>query len=166
MIKLHIALLLVLAATVSASTFEAGLLASASVIRADGTVITTDDEHNINAYEQESFASSEASYTVSAPRSMQQDLASGSDMGEPQVLGDENSAEIMAIIEAARAYLQDTVDADPKLVKIKSICENKHAQCAFWASVGECEVRWTCRCTISLPCFALPLIFLRLILVI
>ncbi|GKY90387.1 hypothetical protein MPSEU_000012700 [Mayamaea pseudoterrestris] len=139
-------LLLAILATASASaSFDASLAAAFTLISDDGSITTADQDDTtatitgFSDHDTFSSASSEASYQVTAPRSMQPDLVSGADMGEPQLLGGEAATDVIAIIEAARAYLQDTVAADPKLAKIKSICLNKHAQCGFWASVGECE---------------------------
>lgn len=145
MIKQAALLLTALATASAASSYDAALLAAgSSTVGLDGSVLTAVNEGLVTAddFGQESFAvTAEASYEVAAPRSIQQDLACGADMGEPQVLGDDSSsAEILAVINAAREYMQKTVATDPKYTRIRSICENKHAQCAFWASAGECEV--------------------------
>lgn len=120
-----------------------GSLTGSSIIQADGSLFNeavSTDLSLENLFEETYVTTSEASYKVTAPLSMQHDIASGADLGEPQVLGDENAGDIIAVIEAARVYIQDTVAVDPKLVKIKDLCRNQHTQCAFWASVGECEV--------------------------
>jgi len=81
---------------------------------------------------------SEASMGVESPASLEGDNL-GSDFGEPQVLDVTNEEGIRKIIEEARVYMAETVRKDEKYIKVRDICKNENAQCAFWASVGECE---------------------------
>jgi len=84
------------------------------------------------------YVISEASYEAESPAPLEGDNL-GSDMGEPQVIETQNQEDIVKIIFQAREYMQEVVMKDPKYEKVRTICTNDNAQCAFWASVGECE---------------------------
>lgn len=81
---------------------------------------------------------SEASFQASSPAPIEADML-GSDMGEPQVIDSYNEKEILERITQARLYMQQTVMTDEKFAKVRSLCKNVNSQCAFWASIGECE---------------------------
>lgn len=81
---------------------------------------------------------SEASYKIGSPKPVTADRF-GSDMGEPQIVDVEGSDDIEQRIADARRYLRETVMVEDKFDKVRQSCKNKNSQCAFWASVGECE---------------------------
>jgi ShK domain-like len=98
----------------------------------------TDKEYN----PEEDELITEASYTppfnhtYPAPKTAQ---GIGSDMGEPQELDLTYSSQIFARIEKSRDYIQGKVMVEDKYISVRSICQNKHASCAFWSVLGECE---------------------------
>jgi hypothetical protein len=64
--------------------------------------------------------------------------APGSDMGESQTLSSELKPEILDRIAKARVYME-MVAVDDKYDEVKGICKNRHAFCATWSLLGECE---------------------------
>lgn len=61
----------------------------------------------------------------------------------------ERSDEITTRLLESRAYLKNVVDKDPKLRSLLDACKLKHADCTFWAVLGECEknpnfMNWNC----------------------
>lgn len=83
--------------------------------------------------------SSESSYEIECPAEQAPDEHTGADMGEPQVAGMFDGKAVLERIKAARTYLRQQVYLDPKYEKVRELCVNKHASCAFWAVKGECE---------------------------
>jgi len=63
----------------------------------------------------------------------------GSDLGMVQSLDSAHSKQILARIEKSREYMQRTVMVEEKYERTRSICQNKHENCAFWSVLGECE---------------------------
>ena len=100
-------------------------------LRSTSTGATTTDHHH-------DYVTSEASYEVESPAPLEGDNI-GSDLGEPQVIDSYNQADIVEVIRQARVYMQEVVHQDPQYDKVRSHCKNDNAQCAFWASIGECE---------------------------
>ena len=43
------------------------------------------------------------------------------------------------VIQNFTSYMEDVVFKDPKYEAVKKTCKNRHALCAFWVAVGECE---------------------------
>lgn len=82
----------------------------------------------------------EASYEVGSPASVQGDRV-GSDMGEAQIVDVvDNTDDVIANrIISARIYFQETVMKEDKYSVVRDLCRNQHSQCAFWATIGECE---------------------------
>ena len=72
------------------------------------------------------------STTVSSPAVRVADVA-GSDLGEPQVIDSIVGDEVKALISDARIYINDSVNKLPEYEKVRDLCFNKHANCAFWA---------------------------------
>lgn len=81
----------------------------------------------------------ESSYQASYPAVQTQDETLGADFGEAQVVDSKHEASILERIQEARAYLHDEVLVDPKYRDVRDFCRNKHADCAFWSVIGECE---------------------------
>lgn len=61
------------------------------------------------------------------------------DMGVPQIIDERNPKDTIHKIEMARLYLTNEVANNEKYDKTRDICKNKHENCAFWSSLGECE---------------------------
>ena len=100
--------------------------------------ILLDPLHNAASTNDSTFVISEASYEVESPAPLEGDRI-GSDMGEPQVIDAYNHADIVEVIRQARVYMQEVVHQDPQYEKVRKTCTNDNTQCAFWASIGECE---------------------------
>ena len=63
----------------------------------------------------------------------------GADLGTPQQIDDANQgAAVQRRIQEARTYVTTVVQQDPSLESVRSICENQHELCAFWAVLGTC----------------------------
>ena len=87
----------------------------------------------------ESTSVSEASPELASPSEKIQDAALGGDMGEAQVIDPVYANEILNLIQEASAYMKNEVAVEAKYASLREICVNKHALCAFWAALGECE---------------------------
>ena len=61
------------------------------------------------------------------------------DMGVPQIIDERDPQDTIKQIELARSYMANEVAKDSKYDKTRNICKNKHENCAFWSSLGECE---------------------------
>lgn len=73
-------------------------------------------------------------------RMSEEDLLKGADLGVEQIIaasGAKGQRTLANIVEA-REYLA-TVVIDQSL---KNLCKNQHAQCSFWATLGECESKF------------------------
>jgi hypothetical protein len=137
-------LLLSLPVTIDAGVATTGLLKDASCLsghslETDSQLLATDDSCVQTEKADSTAASSESSYEVEAPASLTQDEQIGADIGEPQVIDGSYKEAILHRIQAARSYLTEEVMADEKYEKVRDMCVNKHASCAFWAVIGECE---------------------------
>lgn len=94
------------------------------------------DNHALNLDGEELV---ESSFQVGSPASLKEDRV-GTDMGEPQVVDNVEGSEIIASrIVDARRYMQEIVHTDSKYTKVRELCKNTNSQCAFWATVGECD---------------------------
>lgn len=60
-------------------------------------------------------------------------------MGVEQTMDSKRANQIKERIETAQDYLKNVVSEDPKLRPLLEGCKNQHENCAFWASLGECE---------------------------
>jgi hypothetical protein len=100
------------------------------------------EDTNYTVLEEKERLIAEASYTVPhnlttpAPRST---IGLGDDLGEPQILHATYSDSIFKRVEESREYMQNTVMTDARFDEVRSLCKNKHASCAFWSVLGECE---------------------------
>jgi hypothetical protein len=107
----------------------------------DGNIADSAEDDNCTLLEEEDQLITEAIYTAPqnftypAPKSGNL----GCDLGEPQQLDATYSEDIFKRVEQAREYIQKIVMTDEKLTEVRSICKNKHANCAFWSVLGECE---------------------------
>lgn len=50
-----------------------------------------------------------------------------------------NDAATSARIAATKKYMTEKVLVDPEFDKVRKDCKNRHKDCAFWATSGECE---------------------------
>lgn len=82
---------------------------------------------------------SESSYEAESPAVLTNDEKIGADMGEPQIVDGSRTEDILMHIADTRRYMKEKVMVDSKYEKVRDICVNKHASCAFWSVVGECE---------------------------
>lgn len=68
-----------------------------------------------------------------------EDFSLGSDMGLLQSLDADHRDEIYQRIRDARRYLQEVVMTENKYEKVRGTCQNAHADCTYWAILGECD---------------------------
>jgi prolyl 4-hydroxylase len=61
----------------------------------------------------------------------------GADLGEPQILG-KMAAKVVQRVEKARKYFYETVMVEPRYEKVRTLCRNRNALCAFGAEQGQC----------------------------
>jgi prolyl 4-hydroxylase len=61
------------------------------------------------------------------------------DMGAEQIIDSKRAEEVKERLHAAQDYLKNVVSPDLKLRPLLEGCKLKHANCAFWATLGECE---------------------------
>jgi hypothetical protein len=61
------------------------------------------------------------------------------DMGVAQTIDETSPEDTLRTIEEARQYLLKEVAIEEKYEKVRDSCKNKHENCAFWSSIGECE---------------------------
>jgi prolyl 4-hydroxylase len=61
----------------------------------------------------------------------------GADLGEPQIIH-KMAAQVVQRVEKARKYIHDTVMVEPRYEKVRGLCRNRNARCAFWAEQGQC----------------------------
>lgn len=83
-------------------------------------------------------AYSESSYKLTSPATLESDRA-GSDLGEPQVIEGTTAEATAQRIQDARTYMAQSVMVEEKYSRVRHLCKNEHAQCAFWATIGECD---------------------------
>jgi prolyl 4-hydroxylase len=61
----------------------------------------------------------------------------GADLGEPQLIH-KMAAKVIQRVEKARNYFHETVMVEPRYEKVRNLCRNRNARCAFWAEQGQC----------------------------
>merc|ERR1712038_1938041 len=61
--------------------------------------------------------------------------------GKPQSLNEnlENYNELVEVIEKMEKYMTEEIAGNPDLSYLSSRCKNRHADCAFWSLLGECD---------------------------
>ena len=64
-------------------------------------------------------------------------LVVGSDLGEPQIIH-KMAAKVIQRVEKARKHIHETVMVEPRYEKVRGLCRNHNARCAFWAEQGQC----------------------------
>lgn len=107
------------------------------ILTADANVVKLSD-----AVQQQDACLTEAvesSPELTSPATLSDDDRLGTDMGEAQVVTGANAADIARAIHDGREYMRTVVMVDEKYSEVRDICVNKNAQCAYWASIGECE---------------------------
>jgi prolyl 4-hydroxylase len=56
--------------------------------------------------------------------------------GERQSIPSQN---VLTVVQTMLSYMTDTVQTNDTYAAIRDECRNRHAQCAEWAAVGECQ---------------------------
>lgn len=62
--------------------------------------------------------------------------------GEPQEIDGIEAASTIRRLHQVDAYMRETVFKEEKYAKVRNNCINRHSQCTFWASIGECEANF------------------------
>jgi hypothetical protein len=84
------------------------------------------------------FIAEAGSVDVFSPAPKAQENAE--DMGIAQLIHERSPNDTLRRIQEARQYyLLKEVAIEAKYEKVRNVCKNKHENCAFWSSIGECE---------------------------
>jgi ShK domain-like len=59
--------------------------------------------------------------------------------GITQIIDESSKSQIMEVISNFTSYMENIVFKDPSYKDVKKTCRNREGNCAFWASLGECE---------------------------
>jgi hypothetical protein len=59
--------------------------------------------------------------------------------GVTQLVDTKVKSQVMEIIRNFTSYMENIVFQDPSYKDVKKTCRNREENCAFWASVGECD---------------------------
>ena len=59
--------------------------------------------------------------------------------GITQAIGADADEEVRKVIRNFTTYMETIIFKDPLYASVRKTCKNRHADCAFWTSRGECE---------------------------
>jgi hypothetical protein len=92
------------------------------------------------SWKDEAQIIAESTYELSSPAAPEADNL-GSKLGVPQTIDAARSQEILERIASAQTYMDEVVAIDEKYAKVRDLCDNKNANCAFWAVIGEVRTK-------------------------
>ena len=59
--------------------------------------------------------------------------------GITQSIAPEAKEQVQDVIRNFTFYMENVIFKDPKFTTVRKTCKNRHADCAFWTHLGECE---------------------------
>ena len=59
--------------------------------------------------------------------------------GITQSIGTDAREAVLKVIQNFTTYMENIIFKDPQYSTVRKTCKNRHADCAFWTHLGECE---------------------------
>lgn len=98
-----------------------------------------DDDEKCGFWADEGECASNPDYMLKRCRKSCLACVDSEFFGIKQVVEGDEEQETLEVLLQTQGYIRNVVWAKPEYRSVRSICLNRHKQCAFWAATGECE---------------------------